>query len=226
MNANQIKAIGFDWDGTLVDSMSVKSQSFAEAVIRFYPHLEKKQEEIGNLYLATRGTLRTHQLSLVQQKYRLNQLSDEEIKRWSDLFTSLNIDKKLPLFEDTIEVLRELKSRGYNLFLCSSVPQADLDKTLTQYPLGDYFEIVLGSRDGGKFRKGIPHLTYVSEKMGVSLDRIAFVGDGSDDVIGANEAGCLSIGKADRKIPYSKEEIQKSNPKIIVENLLELLTYF
>ena len=64
----QIEAIGFDWDGTLVDSMSVKAQSFAEAVIKFYPSLKDKREEIETLYFATRGNPRTYQLALVQKK--------------------------------------------------------------------------------------------------------------------------------------------------------------
>ena len=226
MNILKIEAIGFDWDGTLVDSMGIKSQSFAESIIVFYPKLEKYRREIEKLYLATRGNPRTYQLALVQKRYDLNRLSREETQRWSDLFTSLYIDKKPPLFDNTIRILDELKNRGYKLFLCSSVPQDDLDKTLKMYPLENYFELTLGTRDNGKFRKGIPHLVYVSKTIIVSLDRIAFVGDGPDDVKGANEAGCFSIGKANPKIPDSREEIQKNNPKLIIENLEELLTYF
>jgi len=226
MNIPKIEAIGFDWDGTLVDSMSVKSQSFAESIIAFYPKLGGHRRKIEKLYHATRGNPRTYQLALVQKRYNLNQLSREKTQRWSDLFTSLYIDKKLPLFEDTIQVLDELKNRDYKLFLCSSVPQDDLERTLKMYPLENYFELTLGTRDNGKFKKGVPHLTYISKTISVPLDKIAFVGDGPDDVEGANEAGCFSIGKTNPKIPNSREEIQKNNPKLIIENLEELLTYF
>lgn len=220
----KIYAIGFDWDGTLVDSMLVKSQSFAESVIKFYPDFKQARAEIEQMYLATRGNPRTYQLELVQKRYNLAKLSPKEMIDWSELFTSLYINRKLPLFADTLEVLDELKKRGYILFLCSSVPQNDLDKTLVQYPLDNYFAEMLGTK--GMFRKGIPHFTTVSKSIGVPLDRIAFCGDGADDVKGAEEAGCFSIGKADPKIPNSKEEIDKSNPKLIIASLRELLDHF
>ena len=226
MDISKIKAIGFDWDGTLVDSMGVKSQNFSKAVIKFYPSLKEKRKEIKNLYLTTRGNLRIYQLALVQKKYNLNQLSNEKVQKWSDLFTSLYINEHLPLFNDTKKVLDELKHRNYAIFLCSSVPQNDLDKTLKLYPLENYFEVVLGTRDDGKFRKGIPHLTFVSEKIGISLDKIAFIGDAADDVNGANEAECFSVGKIDSRIFESKKEIEKSNPKLTIRNLEELLIHF
>jgi len=231
MDISKIKAIGFDWDGTLVDSMGVKSQSFSEAVIKFYPSLKKEIKEIKNLHLATRdnptrGNPRIYQLILVQKKYNLNELSNKETQKWSNLFTALYINEHLPLFDDTKKVLDELKHRNYAIFLCSSVPQNDLDKTLKLYPLENYFEVILGTRDNGKFRKGIPHFTFVSVKIGISLDKIAFVGDAADDINGANEAGCFSIGKIDSRISDSEKKIRKNNPRLIIKNLEELLTYF
>lgn len=226
MGPQKIEAIGFDWDGTLVQSMTTKAKSFAEATIGVYPRLNKKREEIRRFYLATRGNPRTYQLALIQEKYHLNQLSDDDIQRWSDLFTSLYINKKLPLFDDTIRVLNELKKRGYKLFLCSSVPQDDLDKTLKLYPLENYFEVVLGTRNNGKFRKGIPHLTFVSQTLKIPLKKIAFVGDGPDDVKGANEAGCFSVGKVGSGMSDYIEDIKRNNPQLVIEKLEELLKYY
>ncbi|PIY97182.1 MAG: hypothetical protein COY66_00835 [Candidatus Kerfeldbacteria bacterium CG_4_10_14_0_8_um_filter_42_10] len=222
----KIEAIGFDWDGTLVDSMSVKSRSFTEATIRFYPNLKEKAAEVVKLYLASRGNPRIDQLELIQAQYSLKKLSNDDLRKWSNLFTSLYLDKKTPLFADAIRVLNELKNRGYKLFLCSSVPQADLDKTLKRYPLDGYFEIILGTRDNGKFRKGLPHLTYVSKTIGVPLNKIAFIGDGPDDAKGANETGCYSVGIMDSRIPNSDKDIRKNNPDLVIEQLEELLNYF
>lgn len=136
------------------------------------------------------------------------------------------IDKKLPLFDDTLKVLEELKKRGYKLVLCSSVPQDHLDKTMTLYPVKDYFEFILGTKDNGKFKKGVPHLTYVSKHLNIPLGKIAFVGDGYPDVIGANEAGCFSIGKSDSRIQGSEERLKENNPKLLINKLEDLLSYF
>lgn len=226
MKGLNIYVIGFDWDGTLVDSMSIKPQSFAQAVIEFYPALIDKRNELEKLYLAKRGNPRTYQLGLVQKKYNLVALSNEGICRWSNLFTSLYKDKKPSLFDDTIRTLEELKSRKYKLFLSSSVPQDELEEMLTSYTLEGYFNIVLGARKKTRFRKGVSHLTCVANYYEVPLRRLAFVGDGPTDVKMANKAGCFSVRKIDQRSPNSKTEIQKNNPKLVIKNLSELLTYF
>ncbi|MFB6182174.1 MAG: HAD family hydrolase, partial [Candidatus Magasanikbacteria bacterium] len=211
-----IKAIGFDWDGTLVDSMIVKSQAFASAVIEFHPDLKNKDNEIKQIYLATRGNPRFDQLSWIEEYYDKEHLDQQEQQDWSDTFTGNYIDLNLPLFENTISTLGYLKDQGYRLFLASSVPQGDLDDTLENYeqlqPLDNYFTHILGTRevgedsnlptDGKLFKKGVPHLTFISQELEVQTEEIAFVGDGPDDVKGANEAGAYSVGKADPRISF------------------------
>jgi phosphoglycolate phosphatase-like HAD superfamily hydrolase len=226
MLIGNIGAIGFDWDGTLVDSMSVKSAAFAESVAKVYPNLTKVRKEVEALYLTSRGVPRTDQLALIQNKYTLTSLTSEETQKWSDLFTSLYIDRQILLFSDAVKTLDGLTAVGYKLFLCSSVPQKDLEKTITRYPLNGYFEVVLGSSDGGVFRKGAPHFNYISSKIGIPLHKMAFVGDSPEDVRVANEAGCFSIGKIDARITGSRNAIEKEAPNLVIENLQELINYF
>ena len=226
MYKRTIDVIGFDWDGTLVDSMQVKSECFAESIIRFYPKVKDARKDIEKAFIDSRGIPRIQQLGLVQKKYSLEELPSAKTQKWSDAFTSLYIKKKLPLFEHTIGVLYNLKSRDYRLFLSSSVPQDDLEKTVKSYKLEHFFEFILGTKDNGKFRKGKPHFCYVSKQMGVPLGRMAFVGDGIDDVKYANEAGCFSVGLADPRVPNSRADFEKSDAKVIIERLDEVITYF
>lgn len=227
MGIEKVKAIGFDWDGTILDSMSVKARCFAESILKFYPSIENRLEEIKKTYLKTRGTLRTQQLSIVQDEYSLDELPEDDLKKWSSVFTSMYSKRKMQLFEDSIRTLDELKGRGYRLFLSSSVPQDDLDKTLGEYSeVKKYFKFILGTREGGEFKKGPQHLNYVSKRFDVPLERIAFVGDGKDDVSGANKAGCFSVAKADPRVPGSKDIFKGASPDLIIEKLRELLEYF
>jgi len=226
MEVENIKLIGFDWDGTLADSMTGKAKYFVDAINEFYPDAEKHRKEIEISFLHNGGKLRKIQLEIIQERYGLNPLSDEKYEKWSELFTSLYIDKKLPLFDDTIRVLNELKKREYMLVLCSSVPQEHLDRTMEMYSVKKYFEFILGTRDAGKFRKGIPHLSFISEKTGIPIEQMAFVGDGAPDIEGANEAGAFSVGKADTRVPGSREMLEEKKPKLVIEKLEELLEYF
>lgn len=224
---SKIKAVGFDWDGTLVDSIIFKSKCFAESVIKSYPSVEDNRKEIEELYLETRGNLRTHQLEKVQNKYNLKKLNNDKLEKWSDLFTKLYENQRSPLFKGTLEVLEALHQKNYSLFLCSSVPQKYLDETLEKYPkLKKYFDFILGTQERGEFKKGIPHLNFVSKRYELPTSKIAFCGDGERDIVGANEAGSFSIAKVDSRIPSSRENLKKHNPDLIINKLEELLEVF
>jgi phosphoglycolate phosphatase-like HAD superfamily hydrolase len=222
----KVRAIGFDWDGTIVDSMRVKAESFAESIIKSYPPLKTKRKEIEGIYFETRGTLRIDQLAFIQKKYHLEKMNVKKTKKWSHLFTSMYLKKKMPLFRNALVTLKELKKRGYKLFLSSSVPHNDLIKTLKLYQLENLFEYTLGTKENGKFKKGLPHLKYISSKLNIPMSKIAFVGDAKYDILLAKKAKTFSIGIIDPRNLNSSKEIKQAKPKIIIENFLELLKYF
>lgn len=222
----KIEVIGFDWDGTLVDSMPLKAEAFADSVHEFYPETEGNHDEIKNIYLRTRGNPRTYQLELVQEEYGLNPLSEEDLQGWSDEFTSNYIDEDVPLFSETNKVLDELNKAGYTLYLSSSVPQDDLDETMERYDVEKYFVEVLGTQEGG-FRKGPAHIKHICDKYGVEPEQIAFVGDSPDDVEGANEAGSYSVGIADGRMPDKvHERMRDREAEKIVSGIEEVKEIF
>jgi phosphoglycolate phosphatase-like HAD superfamily hydrolase len=218
---DNIKAIGFDWDGTLVDSMGAKTEAFSRATMRYYD-IGDRLEKLKQIYISTRGNSRFYQLGIVQKELGLPELSKEQLQEWSDSFTSFYINNGLRLFPGTIETL-DLAKKGHRLFLNSSVPQDDLTRTLTMYPLDGYFDIILGNK--GDFRKGLPHLSYVAKQFGFNLGQIAFVGDASDDVSGAMEAGCFTVGIADPRIEDAKEKMTERKPDILIKDIAELKHY-
>jgi phosphoglycolate phosphatase len=222
MNDN-IRMIVFDWDGTLVDSMGTKAQSFAESIIRSHPSLQKYRNDIQKTYFATRGTSRLDQLALVLNTYSCQQLSEPEKKQWSDLFTSLYSSVQSPLFSYTGLTLSEL-SHKYSLAISSSVPQADLIRTIEPYNLSRYFSYVLGFQSV-EFKKGIGHFKYISEQSGLPLECMAMVGDGPEDIKVAHQAGVYAIGKADERIPASRDDLLKENPAEIINNINELVDH-
>lgn len=239
----EIKMIGFDWDGTLVDSMiEVKSKAFAEAVIEYHPPLKGEKEGIRKIYLETRGTPREDQLRKVEKTFDVQPLTEDEVEEWSKAFTENYIDVVPPLFNDTVSTLRKLKKKGFDIYLSSSVPQKDLEATLEKYEGLDQemFEFILGTRDEApegyslekrslgenRFRKGPGHIRFVLNERGLSPENILFAGDGIEDVKGANNAGSTSVGIVDSRMPGKVEEsMRNADADYIVqdrESILEL----
>lgn len=223
----QIRVIGFDWDGTLVNSMAVKAEAFGESLAQYYPTLASQKKTVSKAYLQFRGRPRFDQLQEIQNLLKVSPLSPNQTEAWSDLFTSLYIDSKPPLFPDTLQVLSTLKDRGYRIFLGSSVPEKHLQQTLLRYSeLEDMFEYVLGSRREDNFRKGLPYLSFISEHLNIPISAMAFIGDATEDITTTHEAKALAIGTVEGALPHSEAELKKVRPDLLIKSLSELLEIF
>lgn len=188
-----IAVVALDWDGTLADSMAAKARAFGESLVQAYPELGGKEDRLAQMFAAAGGIPRAEHLRRVRAQFNLAPLTAEAEQRWSDAFTALCLRDRAPLFPEVISVFRELKKRGYTIVISSSVPQADLEITVEQYPeiAGD-ISLILGTQDGGQFRKGKPHVDSMCEKFGIApADRstIIFAGDTPQDAVYGKEAG-------------------------------------
>lgn len=222
MPVGDIKVIGFDRDGTLIDNMMQKAEAFAEAVACFYPQLKSNSAEIKQFYLETRGISRFEQLNLVAEKYGMIPLSKEKREEWSMMFTDLYMKKHADfrLFEEVPDVLGRLKKR-YDLFLSTSATKEDVEKLEKKIKLSKFFKLMLGSGQG--FEKGKKHFEYAADYFNVSLKGMAFIGDGPADVRMANEEGVFSIGIA-RNV-NDKKLILAEKPNLLICNLRDLIKF-
>jgi len=75
-----IRGVGFDWDGTLVDTMPDKAYSFAATLMQYYPELahHQSQSKLAKLFLDNRGITRKEHLSVVCKEFHLNPLTANE----------------------------------------------------------------------------------------------------------------------------------------------------
>ncbi|MFH1978719.1 MAG: hypothetical protein ABIJ92_05320 [Candidatus Aenigmatarchaeota archaeon] len=55
MKISEIVCIGFDWDGTLADSMIGKAKYFADSIIQIYSEIEDKKR-LNYLFIRTEGS--------------------------------------------------------------------------------------------------------------------------------------------------------------------------
>lgn len=222
----EVKAVGFDWDGTLLDSISIKASAFAESLREYFPEIAERESEVAEIYVRTTGMPRFMQLPKVYEKFDLEPLSDSGAQAWSDRFTAVYSGRRVQLFPGTLSLLSQLRARGYRLFLNSSVPQKDLEATVRGFAVADLFEVILGSNRECTVRKGEPHLTIVCRQLKLKANELAFAGDSPSDVRDAKAFGTMTIGRWDPRMPWTKERLSAERPDRLVSESSEIGGFF
>jgi phosphoglycolate phosphatase len=91
------------------------------------------------------------------------------------------------------EALDALTAEGYVLGLCTNKPEVSARKVLAALDLDRFFPIVIGG-DGTPFRKPDPrHLTAVLEAMAIDKSHAVMVGDHANDMATASGLGVPTI---------------------------------
>jgi HAD superfamily hydrolase (TIGR01549 family) len=139
-------------------------------------------------------------------------------------FTTLHAE----LIPGVVELLHELKRRGYRLGLVSNGPIGSIPNVLGAYGLYELFDVLAISQglgvekpDAGIFRYALNHLGIPQSEY----ERTIMVGnDLTADVAGANTVGMISVwldwAPRHRKTPMSEAEI----PRYTIAEPLALLS--
>lgn len=242
MEKRTIRAVLFDLDDTLID-WSKKEISGSDASRHHLNNVHIYLQHLGH-QLPTLDAFCTLFRQIVQARW------DEAKKDWSGVhFGSvmvqtiaaagvntavLHIDDILqaydwqPIpgivpFDDTIAVLDNLQQNQYKLGLItnSMQPMWMRDIELEAYGLLPYFAVRTTSGDTGVMKPHPQIYWQTLKRLGVSPQEAMFVGDRpGNDVLGANEAGMVSVWMDP---PHLERELEGIEPHYRITQLSELL---
>lgn len=175
------RALIFDWDGTLFDSMEAKTVSFGEilsdALSSFNP--AATPEAMQAFYLAQSGRPRRTIFSKAAQAYGVT-LDKASYERMSARLTENN-QRHLAgaaLFADARAFLNRLCLSDQRIFISSSVPQNELISLVASAcpkHIRERLSGVFGSEPG--FSKGPQHIDCILEEIGCSTSDALVFGD-------------------------------------------------
>ncbi len=181
-----IKAVGFDFDGTLADTLNIKIRNAG----RIYA--DKFSVDSGiveSAYKLYSGVSRRLLFDKLAEDTIGRKLSDDEYDNLSSKFDELNDKDMTPdrVYPDVMGVLEEQKSKGRILYVSSSVPHEILRSVVEKVGIAGCFDEIMGYGFHGT--KGIGHTRYIMKKYGIDRGEIIFVGDELADVDLSKEAG-------------------------------------
>ncbi len=209
INFQNIKALLFDFDGTVVDTMGGYADIAGDIISSFSDNITFEQAR--QLYLDTSGVPFFQQLEIILPENSENSILSEkfEEKKQDGLYKSR--------FSDVVELtINELRKRGYLAGISSNNYQHMVDKFISQNSLD--FDVVLGYKPG--FAKGKDHFDWFMKNFNVSRDGLLFVGDSLKDAEKALENNISFIGLSST---FSEEDFKKLDSGLLVIDSLEEL---
>lgn len=217
-----IKYIGFDKDGTLIDSARAITKEWGKIINHDYGINSKEAERIFSVTAAGQPT--DLQLKLTLQGHGFNYSKKELFQKSNEIAIRLGKNVKANPFPEVIGILRKLKEKRYNTFLSSSHQETVVKDDLERTGLSEYIDYFVGARPGQpSFKKGEPHFRNVSKHFNIRFDefikRAVFVGDTPPDIKAANDCNIVSIARFN-SVP--KEELSKAGARFIINDLTEL----
>ena len=212
------KAVIFDLDGTLLNTLDdiAESMNTALSEFGFPPHkLDEYRYMVGNglkplVERAVPPSQRTPTvLSQVEQRLRAIYQS-----RW---------DRKTRLYPGIAELLDKLSQARMSLNILSNKPHeytvVVVEKFLSQWT----FEIVLGQKEDIPKKPAPDGALLIARQLGLSPGTIIYLGDTPVDMETARLAGMLPLGVSWGFRP--PPELQQAGAKAILHQPLELLDF-
>ena len=179
------KAVIFDWDVTLVNSVSA-----------IHASLEKTFARFGNLSQA--WTLEdVSEWLRKSMRVSFKDLFGEHAKEAADYFYtqySENHLKEVKLMPSALETLKILKNNKIHLSVVSSKKGELVRKEASILNIEDYFYRLIGSSDAKEDKPAIAPMSLALQGKELELGAdVWYVGDCGVDILCARNSGCYSI---------------------------------
>lgn len=224
MKFNNKKAILFDLDGTLIDSVpdlavavnemlkALERETFSEDTIRYW---------VGN------GAQMLVKRAL-SGKAEIDEALDPTLfEKALEIFLTLyakNLCKDTKPYPNVPSTLQALNSAGYRLVIVTNKPYDFVAPILEGLEVDSLFEFWLGGDSLDKKKPDPLPLLHACERLDLNVDQCVMVGDSKNDLLAANALGMESIG-----VSYGYnygEEISVYDPSLVVEDFSEILNAF
>src|SRR3989338_8518312 len=183
----KIKAIGFDFDGTLIESEEQKAKEMAKV----FKECFSISKGVASAYkqLAGKALNRKEKIRLLFQKLLKRKATAKELKEMEEHFGRhyRKVLRTCPLFQCS-NMVKELRKQVRFLFLLSLENRKEVQKVAEHCGLAKYFDEILGGPQGK-----ITHFLHVIQKHHLKPSEVMYIGDSHTDVIAGKKAGVKVI---------------------------------
>lgn len=200
-----IKAVIFDMDGTIGDTMPLILRSFRDAIEPLIGRSVSDEELTATFGPSEEATI----LALIPEYYKAG------VKAYYGNYKTYHADFPQP-FDGIKELLEYLKSKQIRLGLVTGKGPAGTGITLRQYGLENTFEAIdTGVPEAPRKPKG---LRAVLSQFGLQPEEAIYVGDTTGDIMACAQVGIPIISAAWAGTAET-QKLKELNPELTFENV-------
>jgi phosphoglycolate phosphatase len=213
------KAIVFDLDGTLINSIPDIADSMNEVLSRYgYPQYNHNQYK----YFVGNGIKKLVERCVPPEYSTLENV--ENIFRMMIEVYSDNCLNKTAVYDGIPELLDGLTAKWIKMAILSNKTDSITQQICNKLFYNRHFDIVLGLTDNFPKKPNPQSALFIAKNLSVSPDEVFYLGDTSIDMETACAAGFFAAGASWGFRPA--EELLSFGAKFIADNPNDCLHYF
>lgn len=213
------KAIIFDLDGTLSDSLGAISSCANECLVEqgLMPQPKEDYKMFvgdGQFELIKRALRAANDTNLVHY--------ETTMARYIELFKD-RCHKDCPPYEGAVETLKALKDKGIKLCVLSNKAHVNSVKVVETIFGKDTFDIVQGQVEGVPKKPSPEGVFNIIKELSLTADEVIYTGDTSVDMKTGKAAGVFTIG-----VTWgfrTREELEENKADAIIDKPSQWLDY-
>jgi pyrophosphatase PpaX len=209
----RIRAVLFDFDGTLADTTPLILQSFQYTVNQYLGRIPSKEE-----WMREFGRPLAAQLGAVAR-------SPEEAAAMLETYSAYqdaHHETLVKPFPGVVEMVAELDARGIELAIVTSKYRKMTLRGLDVCGLMQHFDRIVTPEDVQNSKPHPESVTYALNALGVSAAQALMVGDSPHDVLAGRGAGTRTAAILWGG-PYSRESLEAEHPDYLLSDPREIL---
>lgn len=182
--ARVIRAVLFDFDGTLADTLPLVYRSFRE-MWRGVDGRELSDEEILSLFGPPEE-------EIIRQRVPEEQL-EASLEEYYSLYQKFH-EEEVEQVPQMLQLLRDLKENGYQVGVVTGKGRRSAEISLAKLEMADLVDILVTGSDVRRYKPHPEGIQKALSQLGCSPEEGIYVGDSPGDVHAGLAAGVGTVG--------------------------------
>lgn len=196
-----IKAVIFDFDGVLVESLDIKTNAFGRL---FETEGKEFSERVMKYHIDNSGVSRFEKIRYIYKEMLNKDIDEATFTDLCNKFSDLVVDEviKARYVDGALEFLEKYAAE-YSFFICSATPLEELKEIIVKRDMARFFDQIHGAPVK---KKDI--VMKILEERKLAKNEVVYVGDALSDYEAAKGNGVYFIGRktSDKKDLFSKSD--------------------